>query len=103
MENINNLPVNVYNNGLRSFIPPCYCWELYNCRREIVCVVSDIEIVSSFTASEQKYILETMQKREMFVLGELQEYFVTPIPSEQSRQGLKFVIKEICYELNGGD
>lgn len=75
-------PVSIEDNGLTSFVPPCFHWELRDSRGRLVETVSDID--SSLVSSS---VGEIVVKR-MAVSGRLEAY---PLPHGQT--GVRFVIE----------
>ncbi|MFC8447777.1 hypothetical protein [Kitasatospora sp. NPDC057223] len=81
-------PVRITDNGVRSFIPPTFCFELHHESGSLVATVSEVLLaarnVSDFEA------LELLRAEGLRATGTLSEYDAGP----QARQaGLRFTIR----------
>lgn len=78
-------PVTIEDNGLTSFVPPCFHWELRSSAGEIIETVSDID--SSFSVSVD---IEEIVTRRMRVSGRL-----VNCPCANGQVGVRFVIEAL--------
>lgn len=80
--------VRVVDNGVRSFIPPTFCFELRDESRNLVATVSQViwaeENVADFDA------LETLRSEGLRATGTISEYDAGP---QARRVGRRFTIR----------
>ena len=74
-------PVFLRDNGLTSFIPPCFKWELRGGAGDLLVVVSDLDLSSIDGASPRE-----LEDEQSLLEGYIEEY-----ETEQGAAGLRFV------------
>lgn len=83
----------VRDNGKRSFIPPCFCWDLTPVASgEAATTVSEIDLSHLGLSSEEESL------RRSLALGELQvKGFIQPsgVPSTGLQEGRTLVVLEV--------
>jgi hypothetical protein len=76
-------PVKLHNNGVRSYVPPCFCWELTSEDGQLLEVVSDLDL-SHLKADPiaqsmpHDKLLYRLDKGEFLVTGFVEEYPTKP-------------------------
>jgi hypothetical protein len=81
-------PVTIVDNGIRSFIPPTFCFELFTDTGERVAVVSRLEAAGSGLCDFD--VLEALRGRSLRAIGLVEPYDAGP---EARREGLRFVVR----------
>lgn len=80
------------NNGLTSFIAPCFSWELLDpSRRAIIATASELDL-SAIEAPNKEHLLELLWNGKLLVRGNISE---VALPPPANRGGRRFVITEI--------
>lgn len=88
-------PVVLRDNGVRSFIPPCFCWELINASGHVVATVSDVEYgIQNLGEADINPTKAEILEGKVKVVGILQNYSVLSA-ANVSENGVRFLIKEI--------
>lgn len=61
-------PVIIRDNGLTSFVPPCFHWELISPDGQVVAEVSDLDVSTVLENTEE------IVKSQLMVFGSLDTY-----------------------------
>lgn len=93
--------VTVHDNGLRCFVPPCFCWELYTSKGTLVKTVSDIVFSPEIEIGnkEKEEILTRLKNGDFAAVGSVEEYFVSPVPNVSPAKGLRFIVEEVIKQI----
>jgi hypothetical protein len=88
-----NLPVKVTDNGLRSFIPPCFCFELRDHSNTLVEIVSQVVLeVADRPRLRDFEVLDMLHQNGLSTLGTISDY---DAGSEARETGRRFTILQI--------
>ena len=79
--------VTIKDNGLRAFVPPCFCFELLDLNGNEIEAVSDIEVLV------REPTLKRIMDLEVPVSGRLEIY--TPTESADLDEGIRLVIERV--------
>jgi hypothetical protein len=82
--------VMIRDNGLRSFVPPTFCYELYDRQSRLQVVVSDVVI----RIESKDWTLERVIAEQCETHGFVESYELKPA-SATIAKGLRFVITAI--------
>lgn len=79
------------DNGIRSFVPPCFNWELVSEDGSVVSVVSQIVISSKWVgpASDLEYVIQN----RLPTSGHTEEYSVQI--AERETKGILYTVTQI--------
>lgn len=91
-----NQPVKVIDNGIRSFIPPNFCFELLLESGDRLDLVSRLEVTGIDLRDFD--VLEMLRQGSYRALGFISEYEAGP---EARKIGRQFTIQKVIDELGG--
>jgi len=77
--------VRVFDNGVRSFVPPCFCFEILSKHGEKIGIVSKLEIVEVDLAEKD------VTNGRIYVSGFIRSYSVEET-EYRAEEGLCFVV-----------
>ena len=86
--------VRIHDNGIRSFVPPCFCWDVVQQNGEKNITVSDVVLSESLlaTAKSVEEALKGVLEARTTVDGFTESY---EIP-KSSQDGVRFVITKLA-------
>ncbi|HLI89524.1 MAG TPA: hypothetical protein VKV37_12600 [Ktedonobacteraceae bacterium] len=88
-----NQPVKVIDNGIRSFIPPCFCFELRDRSNSLVATVSQVALeVEGHPRLKDFEVVDLFRQNELWALGTISEYDAGPQARETGR---RFTIRQL--------
>lgn len=95
-----NQPVEVLDNGLRCFIPPCFCFELRGPSGSLVATVSQLVLeAKDYQRLRDFEALDMLHRNELLALGEISDYDAGP---EAREKGRRFTIRQ-CVAKTAGE
>lgn len=69
----------VRHNGLTCFIPPCFCWDLFDCEWNFQETISDMDLSQlQLEETKKNEILQMLSKGELIVEGNINHQLVLP-------------------------
>lgn len=81
---------NVKDNGRRSFIPPCFCWDVVSTSTNEKTVVSEIDLSQlSVSETEKESLMMSLARGERIAEGFISD---TDIPPGGLAHGKKLVV-----------
>jgi hypothetical protein len=81
-------PVEVRDNGVRSFIPPCFCFELRDASGNVVATVSEVVLEVPGQAEQVRDFdaVGFLDRNGLLALGNISEYNAGPQAREPGRR-----------------
>jgi hypothetical protein len=81
-------PVELRDNGVRSFLPPNFCFELRDASGNVVATVSRLilEVEGQTEPMKDFDALEFLHTNQLMALGDISEYDAGPEAREPGRQ-----------------
>ena len=86
-------PITVKGNGLTSFVPPCFRWDLKDASENIFEVVSDVTFLDWPTDPQSDSIKKNILKGSIPVKGYIEKYHTGMCDEED---GKRFIIVSFC-------
>lgn len=83
-------PVRISDNGIRSFIPPTFCFDLRNAAGELVKTVSRVVLIDPSLSDYDA--VAYLSQNHLWVTGEVTDYDAGP---EARETGLSFTVRSI--------
>lgn len=85
-----DVPVTIKHNGLASFVPPCFCWDLVGASGSIVAVVSAVELDNQGDRFDNARAVEVIQKKFGSAVGVIVEY---DVEGGSGQKGRRFIAR----------
>lgn len=83
--------VTVLDNGIRSFIPPNFCFELVDRSGALFAIVSEV-VVADNTDIRDFDAVALLEREQAWATGEIEEYDAGP---KAQKNGMRFTIRHI--------
>ena len=84
--------VHIIDNGIRSYVPPNFCWELRDSEDRLFQIVSEVDF--SFLAlqpTEAETIFGKLIQKKILAKGVIEEYVAEPT----GKIGKRFFVREV--------
>lgn len=83
----------IKDNGLRSFVPPCFCWDITNIASGEVTTASEVDLTQlELCQEEQFHLLRELDTEKKVAIGRFKTIqSTTPI----SRNRIMFVVEGV--------
>lgn len=82
----------IRDNGVRTFLPPCFCWELRELGGVVTDLVSEIEFAGALGGMEKESVLSLLAQGQRLVKGWTE---ASGIPETGMKPGKRLVVENI--------
>jgi hypothetical protein len=91
----------VKNNGLTSFVPPCFAWDIIEDKGERkIATASELDLSElKLAPADEQDLRDSLYRGELRVKGRLEKVGVA-MPSGE--EGLSFVVEEVVGPADSG-